>query len=170
MKRKILGLLMVGALTLGLTGCGDNIISKTSTKESNKELNNNDNNLTCSGKTSLMIDIVYSNSDEGIRIAAIERSNEYIENGKYTFVYNNDGLTNITGKEIFKKSFSTEITDEQMKEANEEEAFKAYKDSNNKVVIEYTLDKNDDLVKALKNKNNLKEWLEENTNLTCNGE
>ncbi len=184
MQKKILSILLVGILVVGLTGCGNNIINKTNTKDFDTGLNNNENNndnnnnLTCSGKTSLMTDIFYgtttsngdhSNNDEDISIVAVEHSNEYIENGEYIFVYNNDVLTSIIGKEVFKESFSTKITDEQMKEANEKENYRVYKDRNNKIIIEYTLDKNDDLFKALRNENNLKEWLEENTNLTCNG-
>lgn len=171
MKEKILSILLVGILIVGLTGCGD---KNTSNKNSNSELNSNENtnanNLTCSGKTSFVFDVLLGKvdgSDEYTNIGFTEYSKGYLENGEYTFVYDDETLTSVIGKEIFNESFNAGITDEQIKEANEEGSVRIYRDSNNRMVFEYTLDKDDDMIKLLGDKNNLKEWLENNSNLTC---
>ncbi len=167
MKKKILNLIVIISLFI-ITGCENSNLKDTDSKGSDTKINNDDNNLKCSGKTSLMVDVLTGTTSDGnVSIWVDDLSSDYFENGEYTFIYD-DVLTSIKGKETFKKSFSSSLTDEQIEEANEEGKFKVYKDSNGKVIFEYTFDKNEEMVKALGNKSDLKEWLEENSKLTCN--
>lgn len=182
MKKKIFSLVICVVLLVCISGCGNNKLDN-SNDNSNNSFNNNstdnsNNKLVCMGKISFMQDIYIQK--KGLDSGGIDENpenwkigfvttNENIESGKYTFVYNNNKLQSIKVKEVYKASLSNDVTDQEMQEMQEETNMKVYKDKNNRINFEYTLDENDDIFKALNVRDNLKENLEEHANLTCEG-
>ena len=185
--KKLLIMLLCGMMLFGITACGsenessssdDNSSSKAS--ESGTSSNGNktsSKSLSCSGKFSMMSGVIFSrthvaggNDDEYGDPNDYFFDDEYGEtsDGEYTFTFDSNGIAKFQGKEILDSKTSKEIDDEDLESF---EAGKAYRNSKGLVVIEYTLDANDDLVKALntnnKTKADLKERLEKNTKLVC---
>lgn len=179
MKKKILNLIIYGVLLVCITGCANNKLDDNKTNNNQNSHNESlNNNLVCSGKISLLQDFYIQK--KGLDSGGIDEnpenwkigfdtSNENIETSEYTFIYNNDKLQSIKCKEIYKASVSESATDKDIQEMNEKSNIKAYKDKNNRINMEYTLDENDDIVRALNIQDNLKEKLEEHANLTCSG-
>lgn len=185
MMKKICSLVLFSALIIGMTGCGSSNSMNNNSGEGNNSHSDNEqkldiinkNTLSCSSdSTSVMTDIYitghsYSEDQEDFEDLSISFGigNEDLENGEYSFIYNDDGLISIEGKEVYKKSFSNQVTDEMIDELNKQEQIKAYK-KNGKLFIEYTLKEDDKLVKVLcahyKTKKELKKFLEEGT-FTC---
>ncbi len=183
--KRILTIILIGGLIIGLTGCGnktklnknhdtENIIQNNDNNDNNTNIEIDDNNLTCSGRFSLIMDVFVGKSstvdgDESIHfsLAPSNEVNKYIENGNYKFIYDNNNLVSIEGIEVYKESFSKELTNEQIEEQNKEGKMKITKDNKGKITIKYKLVKDDDLVKAFKKESNLRKRLEEDAGLTC---
>ncbi len=152
MKKKnlIIGLLLV----LSLTGCGLSSNLETNNKETEKE---DKNTLSCtSNNISLGSDMYISKKDkpgEGLDKnpenwdISFFTGNKDIEKGEYKFIYENNHLNMIKAKEIYNKSFSSSVTDEQIAEMNKEDNFKASR-KDGKITIEYSFT-DDDFIKVL---------------------
>lgn len=173
-------LILCGLVMLLITGCGNNELDNNSSSSNNNKSSNN--NLVCKGKTSLLVCKGKTSLMEDISAVEQQHSsseveyyleylpmNEYIENGVYTFVYNNAELQSVKGKENWKLPYSSQEIDKEIQNMKEQSDIKIYRDGSNTIIMEYTLDeqKNEIFFNALRNQKNLKDWLENYTNLTC---
>lgn len=137
------------------------------------------NNMTCSGKYSLIMDVYLmksysasvdgSSSDTSVSSIMFNEADPYIENGDYEFIYDGDELVGIKGTELFSEQLQSQITDEQIESLNAEGRMKITKESNGKYTVEYELDENDDYVKAFNKEEDLRKTIEKSTSLSCSG-
>lgn len=184
MKKKILLSLVILLSIFAITGCGNSKQDDVQENQQDSKVEKN-NNLYCKGKVSFLTDFLLSTgpmtadnpkpSDDPSdwTIAFPEEENDDIENSELTFVYDKNNNLSIQGKEIYTKSYSSQISDEDLEKMNGEidgNTYKTYK-KDGKVIIEYTIGSNFDLIKAFnvryKTKDELKKALEENTTLVC---
>ncbi len=183
MKKKIILSLLLLLSISSLTGCNSsNKLEKTNVKETPQETEKEDKNtLVCtSNSISLGSDMYISKKsirgelDKNPENCDISFStgNKDIEKGEYKFIYENNHLNMIKGKETYNKSFSSSVTNEQIEETNSQDNFKASK-KDGKIIFEYRFssDDNDDFIKALDaqypTKEELKAFLEEGNYFTC---
>lgn len=190
MKKVLLGLMIVASLFV-ITGCGSSKQSEEKDGSQNlkneEKVNETKNSLSCKGKVSFLTDFHVikpitadkpnpsDNPEEwSLGFPGKDYDNDDLDNSELIFIFDKNNDLSVKGKETYTKSFSSQVSDEDLKEMNGEidgATYKSYK-KDGKVTIEYTLGSNFELIRALnvdyKNKKDLKEVLEEKTLLVCN--
>ncbi len=165
MKGKIFCLIVCGIFIIGITGCNhSNFLGETT-----------GNGVFCSSNNLSVLSDVWvlgGNDSENTEELRVRFGNENgdIEKGEYNFIYNQDGLSMIKGKEIYKKSFSNQVSNEEVEKMNAEEDLKVSK-QDGKLVLEYTIRTDSNMIKAFNanysTKEKLKTALEETGSFRC---